>query len=477
MLEGLRTPMSHFEKRLYIGFGVLVVLFAPILVGAFMVISELEVTQGELLTKNAQDVITAERLSSLAHEEMGLAQGFALRGDPATVKQFEAVHVEFRQRASSMLLTLDPGEDPSIIQTAIQLEKEGYERVTNAIELRRSGASLREINSYVQELSLSTGRRIAQLVEQNVDIQKIQLKEARATADRVAKKLVLGLISACAFAFLATAAIVLLLWQMIRNKAREDRERDERLKLELDLSNARKEAVEVVAHDLKNPLSALKMSHELLREELGSFAAENSDVGMALQIAQRSMQSMQRLIDDQLDHTKIEAGQLSLDRRIVSVSESIRDIEIRFRPLFTNCGLAFHVKADRNLFAEIDLARIEQVLSNLLGNAMKFTPAGGTVELLAKREGLRISISVKDNGPGISLEAREHIFERYWQVKETAKKGTGLGLSIAKGIAEAHGGDLSCSSEPGKGCTFTLSIEAVDVGQGKHFSRSSDLSN
>jgi signal transduction histidine kinase len=455
--------VTGFEKRLYVGFAILVALFTPLLVGAFFIISQLENTQGELLSKNAQDVISAERLSSLNHESTSLAQGFVLRSDRNAVTQYESVHQKFRETANSLLLVLEPDEDSNLLKEALRLEGELYNLFAKAVSMKEAGASDEQINRSFEATGPALARDLSVLVEQNVNIQKSQLNLARVRTDHVAKRLVIGLIAACAFAFLATAAIVVLLWQMIRTKAAEDRARDERLKLELDLSNARKEAVEVVAHDLKNPLSALKMSHELMRDELAGPLAVSGDVALAFQIADRSIESMQRLIDDQLDHTKIEAGQLSLDRKFVNLSDLMRDLEVRYRPLLEAKHLRFVSQIDRALFAEVDPARIDQVISNLVGNALKFTPSGGLVQLIGRRLGPTISIVVKDNGPGISPEARSHVFERYWQVKETAKKGTGLGLSIAKGIAEAHGGKLTCTSELGRGTEFEFTIEASRV--------------
>lgn len=457
--------MTRFERRLYIGFAILVLLFTPLLVGCFLVISELEITQGDLLSKNAQDVIAAERMSSLIHEEMGLVQGFVLRGNPTAIKQLETVHHDFQQTAGTLLLNVDVGEDPALLNEVRQLENTGYGFVKEAVVMKKSGASIDDLNEYFEKNNFTRSARVIELVEKNVEIQNTQLHEARDYADRISKRLVLGLIVACAFALIATCAVVILLYQMIRNKGREDKQRDERLKLELDLSNARKEAIEVVAHDLKNPLSALRMSVELLEDELGPAVQANSELSMGFQIASRSIGSMQRLIDDQLDNTRIESGQLVLDRTNVNMTDLLRDVELRFRPLMEDKGLTFACKFDRSLFAFVDAARIEQVLSNLLGNALKFTPSGGIVQLLAVVRGSSIVVTVKDNGPGISAEARAHIFERYWQVKETAKKGTGLGLSIAKGIAEAHGGSLTCTSELGRGSVFELSIAASDLGR------------
>jgi signal transduction histidine kinase len=463
LYEGRAAVITRFERKLYIGFAILVLLFTPILIGSFVVISELEMSQGDLLSKNAQDVIEAERLSALINQEFALVQAYVLRGQKDALDQLENVHRSFQSAAATLLLGIEVDESPALMTEMRQLEDQSYSSIKDGVALRSQGATIAEMNQYFEKSNLTRGARVLALVRENVALQSEQLHAARAHVDQTSRRLVIGLVLASGFALLATGGIILLLYQMIRNKAAEDRRRDEKLKLELDLSNARKEAVEVVAHDLKNPLSALKMSMELLEDELDDVSKMKAEVSMGFQIAGRSIQSMQRLIEDQLDHTKIESGQLTLDKSLTNITELLKDTEFRFRPLMESKVLTFVAKFDRSLFAEVDAPRIDQVLSNLLGNALKFTGSGGVVELSATRAGSTISILVRDNGPGISPEARSHIFERYWQVKETSKKGTGLGLSIAKGIAEAHGGSLKCNSEIGHGCEFEFLLLAAEL--------------
>ncbi len=455
--------MSRFERRLYFGFAILALLFTPLLVGSFVVISELETTQGDLLLKSATDVIEAERLNSLVNQEFELAQAFVLRGKDGLVKQLESVHHEFQSTAANLLMGVELTESPKLLKEIRSLEDESFAAAKGAVSLKTNGATIPEMNKYLERVNLTRGAQVLALVRDNVDVQNAQMHEARDFANRTSHRLVIGLISACAFAFIATAAVIILLFQMIRNKAADDRRRDEKMKLESDLSNARKEVVEVVAHDLKNPLSAMKMSLEILKDELGESALLNPDVATGFQIAWRSIESMQRLIDDQLDHTKIESGQLVMELALSNVTELLRDSEMRFRPLIEAQGLTFVTRFDRSMFAEVDSSRMDQVISNLLGNALKFTPPRGVVQLIGERRGSLIAIKVKDSGPGLSKAAHAHIFERYWQVKETAQKGTGLGLSIAKGIVEAHGGQLKCTSEVGQGCEFEFVILAAEL--------------
>jgi signal transduction histidine kinase len=108
--------------------------------------------------------------------------------------------------------------------------------------------------------------------------------------------------------------------------------------------------------------------------------------------------------------------------------------------------------------ADLDHDRILQVLSNLIGNSLKFTPNGGTIELSARKQETQVEISVTDNGPGIPEDAKEQIFERFSQLKRNDRRGLGLGLFISKWIVEAHGGHIWVTSEVGKGSTFSFTL-------------------
>ena len=108
-----------------------------------------------------------------------------------------------------------------------------------------------------------------------------------------------------------------------------------------------------------------------------------------------------------------------------------------------------------------DRDRLLQVFSNLLGNALKFTPAGGEIRVGARVEDEQVLFYVRDTGPGIPTELLAHIFDRFWQANRTDRRGAGLGLSIARGIVEAHGGRLQVESEPGRGSTFSFTVPAV----------------
>ncbi|MFP2930119.1 ATP-binding protein [Pyxidicoccus sp. 3LG] len=243
--------------------------------------------------------------------------------------------------------------------------------------------------------------------------------------------------------------------------------------LELDLARqvvreqeavrARDDLVAVVSHDLKNPLGVIQLHATLimralpLREE-GPWRR----VQTYAERLQRSAERMNTLIRDLLDLSKIEAGRFSVDPRPEDAAELIGESLEALRPLAEQKGLTLTWQPpEPPVRVSADRERVFQVLSNLLGNAIKFTPAPGAVHLRAAREGTQVRISVQDTGPGIPVELRPYLFNRYWQAQRGSQSGSGLGLYIAKGIVEAHKGRIWAESQSGAGSTFHFTLPVV----------------
>ncbi len=226
-------------------------------------------------------------------------------------------------------------------------------------------------------------------------------------------------------------------------------------------TQVRDEVLGVVAHDLRSPLNAIVFSTQLLQRQpwARSGAADERSpqlLGTILSSAWR----MRRLIEDLLDVTRMEAGQLSIHPSPQPTEALLRDALEAARPQAGEVQLVLEETAELPpVLADRD--RLLQVFSNLLGNALKFTPPGGEVRFGARVEGEAVCFYVRDTGPGISPEALERIFDRFWQADRGDRRGAGLGLSIAKGLIEAHGGKLRVRSEPGHGSTFFFTVPAA----------------
>ncbi len=225
---------------------------------------------------------------------------------------------------------------------------------------------------------------------------------------------------------------------------------------------ARDDVLAVVSHDLRNPLNAVLVGASLL-EELSPPERWSQKERRQLQAIRRSAESMTELIDGLVEVIARDAGVARLERHPEKVRALVSSVREMFDGVAGEKGVAMRWEVAPQLPSlPIDRARVMQVFSNLLGNALKFTPRGGSVVVSAAREGSAVRFSVVDTGPGIPAEHLPHLFDRYWQARRKPGSGIGLGLAIAQGIVNAHGGRMWVESEVGRGSTFhfTLPIDA-----------------
>jgi signal transduction histidine kinase len=224
-------------------------------------------------------------------------------------------------------------------------------------------------------------------------------------------------------------------------------------------TRAREELIAVVSHDLKGPLTNIMLNTEGL---LGGHptVALAPELRPALERIRRATQRMTRLTTDLLDLARLEAGHLAIDPDTHELAALMSDAVEPFAGVAAGKSqqLRQTVAAGAGR-ARCDRERVVQVIANLVGNAVKFTPAGGAITVRADRgaEG-EIIVSVTDTGPGIDEQHQAHIFDRFWQADEGARRGTGLGLSIAKALVELHGGRIWVASRPGAGSTFSFTL-------------------
>ena len=234
----------------------------------------------------------------------------------------------------------------------------------------------------------------------------------------------------------------------------------ETLQQELDELRAnvarRAEFVAILAHDVRTPLASIIGSAHTLRQRAGELTPDQRE--QLLGVIDREAERLASLLEEAFDTARIETGTFSyrfasldlgalVEEAVAAANASGGAVSLVVEPGLPTVG------GDRG--------RLRQVLSNLIENAVKFSPPGASVEVTARTEGGGVAVAVRDRGPGIAPEHREHIFEQFGRVEGTGKPGSGLGLYISRAIAEAHGGTLAVASAPGGGAAFTLTLPAA----------------
>ena len=209
-----------------------------------------------------------------------------------------------------------------------------------------------------------------------------------------------------------------------------------------------------VAHDLRGPLGALSMSLEMLRTERSEPKMQR-----AFELADRQIHRLQRMIGDFLDTAKIDAGTLELRLQLEDAARLVHDVVEPMRASSPNHEIICELPAEP-VPVRCDPVRFEQVVSNLVTNAIKYSPRGGMVRIVLTADDRELTLVVSDSGLGIAEKDRARLFEPFQRVGETknAIAGVGLGLFIVRRIVEAHGGRVDLESAPGKGSTFTVRI-------------------
>lgn len=216
-----------------------------------------------------------------------------------------------------------------------------------------------------------------------------------------------------------------------------------------------------IAHELRNPLAVQRANLEALQDGIYPLTAENLQPVLEQNIL------LGRLVEDLRTLALADAGQLTLECTSVDLASLVGRVTERFRPQADAQQVSLSVQALSGAASEASLwadpMRLEQILINLLSNALRFTPQGGKIELALAAGPAGFRVSIHDSGPGIPEQALPHIFERFYRVDRSRSRsegGSGLGLAIAKQLSQAHGGSLSAANHPQGGAVFTLTLPA-----------------
>jgi K+-sensing histidine kinase KdpD len=225
-----------------------------------------------------------------------------------------------------------------------------------------------------------------------------------------------------------------------------------------EVDRLRSELIANVSHELRTPLGLIKISSSALTLDEVEFDQETRR--RFLLGIEEEAGNLERIVDQLLDMSRMESGRLHMERRPTDLDQLARRVLEAMEPRLNRHVFAYEFP-EASLVASVDARQIEQVLRNLLGNAIKYSPDGGTIKVRGEHRGRTIAICVSDEGIGIPAEEQGRIFERFYRVDNPVtrrERGLGLGLSISQWIVEAHGGAIEVHSAPDTGSTFCFTL-------------------
>lgn len=440
-----------FERKLFIRLIVIIGAFLPLVGISIFTIQKLINDESTIIEANARQSLLIERLQFFNAAKNQHMPAFILSGDKRHLDSFYEFHDLFNVTLNNILnLERDP-EDLALLRKLKADSDAAFVAVGPGIKMIENRRPLKEIDEYFRKHSAPIVQEISELAR--------QLAMSASKHESEARNLMKGTIHhlESAIIILAILAVVLSAWatSLIIKLARQKRIADEQAER---ISLARKEIVEVVAHDVKSPVATIQMALDLLKADPDA-ANLSPPSKRALAMIDRSARTVHNLIHDLLDHAKIEAGNLVVDLEPADLGNIVEEVVARFQMLAQAKQITLQIDLPETpLIFRCDPARIDQAVSNLLSNAIKFTPEGGRVRVSCHAGAKCAEIFVEDSGPGLKEDQVPHIFDRYFQVKKGGRQGTGLGLSIVKSIVEAHRGSVEVESPRGQGAKFRLSL-------------------
>jgi len=232
----------------------------------------------------------------------------------------------------------------------------------------------------------------------------------------------------------------------------------------LELSKMREDIITRVSHELKTPITAMYGATQIL---LNQFREEmNTEILEFTEISHRGALRLKKLVDNLVDATKLQAGKLELNLQNENIVNSIKECIEEMSYLVNNRNLTLTFEPSNNIFLLIDKYRIQQVITNILSNAIKNTPKGGKINIVVFDKNKHIDILIKDTGVGLTVKEQELLFEKFGKIERYGMdlgvdiEGSGLGLYISKEIVDLHGGQILVESEGRhKGATFTIRLQ------------------
>jgi signal transduction histidine kinase len=438
---------GQFARRTGVGFAITVALAFIITVVSVFALRSVIQTNDLVAFNHAQDLFDVERLRTKAQEQVAIGRGFLVTRDGLFTEDARLANSELQQiltRISQHVATEEERVALERVRNAGRIHEESLEEAYRMARDKRT--RLRKVGRFFNEDTMPKFDDWERALTAFAKIKAGQLEGARWEARAAGNRALRFIVIIAAGALLLALMLGFILTRTLKH-----------LYDEVGIAvRAREDVLAIVSHDLRNPLSAVMLGSAMIikNPEMAPDARTK-----LVRTIQTSANSMKQLIEDLLDFVKVEFGRMSVNKKLEDPQAILSELHSMFTPMALEKEIQLVKSVDKTVTGvECERLRLVQILSNLVGNAIKFTPKGGHVSVNVTTVDEETLFWVRDSGPGIPPEQLTRVFDRYWQHQQASRDGVGLGLAIAKGLVEAHGGRIWAESQPGDGSTFFFTL-------------------
>lgn len=448
----------RFTTVSLIGYGLVVLILGGALVASSLRLDASAVARTARLKDEEARITRVERLRALSAAAVSAGRGYVISADNSFLKSVRSADSAFWMLLRDLRRGVDE-DDPAgeTLLNRVEAAKTTFMEMQDELFAERReagdpGALTRRFEADLAPLQqqLTTALdAIANHQHDRLDDAYLRSEQERQSALRSTLSLAATLVL---LAFGLTTYFGLALGRTFRRE-------QEALGRAQHALATRDQVLAIVAHDLRAPLTAITMQAGMIRRA-GELGGAREKAGAIENAGMR----MEYIIKGLLDVTRMEAGQFAVHLARCEVRGLVDEVESLFNPLAVAKGVGLQTHVDHpGLVVLADRERVMQILSNLVSNAVTFTPPGGTIDISTQAEDGSVRFAVADTGAGIPVEHQPRLFERFWR-PPGATKGAGLGLFIARGIVEAHEGRIWVDSRPGQGARFYFTLPRAEGG-------------
>jgi signal transduction histidine kinase len=436
-----------------IGYGVVVVLLAGGMILMAYRFDGIATSHVNRIRTEENQITYAERLRWTGEAIVATGRGYLISGDASFLRGLEHAQANFDRGIHD--LTSEASDTKAIMLVgAVAADAKAFR---DRQELLVASISTHDVPTLARRFEaelVPLQRRLSASLDRLIEYKETAIDDVYARVAYERARLLASLHALLGVLVLASIAIAAYI---ARTLVRSYRQEQLALATSRKAVAARDEIMGLVAHDLRNPLSAILMRAALIGE-----SAENATIKKHAAGIESVVQRMEALIKSMLDVATIESGHFTVKPERCDPA-SLIDTTLE---MFDGLASAKQIKLESerippNTVVRADRDRVLQVLQNLVGNAIKFSPHGGRVVVSVEHERDGVRFRIADDGPGIPTENLACVFDRFWKRETGGAKGTGLGLFIAKGIVEAHGGRIWAENVPGHGAAFVFTLPGV----------------